>query len=318
MRSVVAIGGNALLPSRRKGGMEEQSVNIRKVVPSLINLMKKGYDVILTHGNGPQVGNILLQNEEAHGKVPSTPLDVCVAETQGQIGYLLQQALKNEVARRGEGLSVLSIVTQVLVDEKDTAFKNPTKPVGPFYDEKRARDLMRRKGWVMREDEQRGGYRRLVASPKPMRIIELDMIESLIENTEKKIIIAGGGGGIPVISKNGLLQGVDAVIDKDYVASLLAVSLQARLLAMLTDVDKVYLNFGKEDQKGLDAMTLEEAKRNLAQGHFPPGSMGPKIRAAIDFLEAGGEKSVICSLGSLEEALAGAEGTIITGHAPLS
>lgn len=311
-RLVIAVGGNALLPPGNNS-VEEQESNIDKITPHIAKLARLGYDIILAHGNGPHVGNILIQNEEAREKVPRNPMDICVAMSQGQIGYMLQQSLANEFLKEKEARSVFALVSEVLVDPNDEAFRNPTKPIGPYYRKRRASQLMKRKGWVMEEDKVRGGYRRLVPSPLPLEVLELEGIREYLRTKPRgKVIIVGGGGGIPVIKKGGEYRGVAAVVDKDCTASLLARELMAETLALVTDVDKVSLNWGTKEQVDLDSMTLAEAKQNLADEQFPPGSMGPKIGAAIEFLEAGGKRAIICSLDGFPEALEGRAGTTIT------
>ncbi|MFQ6106481.1 MAG: carbamate kinase [Thermoplasmata archaeon] len=311
-RIVVAVGGNALLPAGNNA-VEEQEDNVQKITPRIVTLAKLGYDVIITHGNGPQVGNILLQNEEAREKVPANPMDICVAESQGQIGYVLQQSITNELVKENEIRPVFALVSEVVVDPEDEAFSNPTKPIGPYYRKRRAAHLVKRKGWVMEEDKMRGGFRRLVPSPLPLKVLELEGIREFLRMKPRgKVIIAGGGGGIPVIKKGKRYVGVDAVIDKDCTASLLARELMAETLVLITDVDKVSLNWGTKKQVDIDSMTLADAKRYHDEGHFPPGSMGPKIGAAIEFLEAGGKRAIVCSLNGFPEALEGRAGTTIT------
>ncbi|MFQ6127431.1 MAG: carbamate kinase [Thermoplasmata archaeon] len=308
-RIVIAVGGNAILPSGNNA-VEEQEYNVQKITPHIVDLAKLGYDVILTHGNGPQVGNILIKNEEAREKVPANPMDVCVAESQGQIGYVLQQNILSELRRQNEVRPVFALVSQVLVDMKDEAFANPTKPVGPYYRKRRAMHLMKKKGWIMKEDKVRGGYRRLVPSPLPLEVLVMDGIREYLRMKPRgKVIIVGGGGGIPVVKEGNNYVGVDAVIDKDCTASLLARELMAETLVLITDVEKVSLNLGSKDQVDLDTMTLADAKRYLDEEQFPPGSMGPKIRAAIEFLEAGGKRAIVCSLDGFPEALEGRAGT---------
>jgi carbamate kinase len=275
-------------------------------------MMKKGYNVVITHGNGPQVGNILLRNEIADGITPSMPMDVCVAESQGQIGYMIQQSLVNRLNHLGITARVISLVTQVIVDAEDEAFENPTKPIGPYYPEVEAQRLAKEKGWTMMEDKAREGYRRVVPSPEPIEIVESETIIKLLQGEEdREIIIAAGGGGVPVIRTKEGLKGVEAVVDKDLASQVLATSIRAHLLVMLTDVDKVAINYGKPDQKNLNELTLIEAKNYLKEGHFPPGSMGPKVLSAIRFIENGGEESIITTPENLEKALAGERGTRI-------
>jgi carbamate kinase len=310
--AIVAIGGNALLPAKDSGTAEGQRKRIRETCRHLAAVIQRGWDIALVHGNGPQVGNILLQNEAAQATVPALPLDVCVAESQAQIGYVLQQELSNELAARGIRKNVVSIVTQVVVDENDPAMQNPTKPIGPYYDRDRAEELKKTRGWKLVYDR-RGGYRRVVPSPKPIDIVEKATIERLMfTGTTDWVVIAAGGGGVPVIRKNGELIGVEAVIDKDLAAAVLAKVVKEKLLVMLTDVAHVAVNFGKVEQTNIGRMTVAEARHYMAQGHFPPGSMGPKVEAAIEFLEGGGERVIITNPDNFEKALEGVAGTTIT------
>ncbi len=311
--AVIALGGNALLKPDDRGTYEEQMRNVRESARHLASVIEMGYDVIFTHGNGPQVGNILLQNEIAsRDGIPPMPLDVCVAESQGQIGYMIQQALTNELIKRGIKRAVTSLIVQVVVDENDPAFKNPTKPIGPFYSEEEARRLMDEMGWVMREDKARGGWRRVVPSPKPIDIVEKDAIKRLIfGKSPGEIVIAAGGGGIPVVRTSEGYRGVEAVIDKDRASALLARIIEERLFIILTAVDNVYINYGRDDEIALGTVTLDDIKKYHREGHFPPGSMGPKVEAAIDFLENGGEEVIITSPENLESAIKRRKGTHI-------
>ncbi len=308
---LVALGGNAILKHKEKGTADEQFENVRITCEHLVQLIKDGYKIAVTHGNGPQVGDILLKNERAKDILPPMPLDICGAQSQGMIGYMLQQSMRNEMKKAGINIPVVSLTTQTIVYENDVAFKNPTKPIGPFYAVSEAEKLRKEKKWMMVEDSGRG-YRRVVPSPKPMEIVERDTIRTLFESDA--IVIAAGGGGVPVIVKgDGGLEGVIAVIDKDLVAQIFANDIGAEILLMLTDVEKVSLNFGQPDQKNLHEMTIKEAKQYLKEGHFAQGSMAPKIEAAIKFLEAGGEKAVISSLEKGRKALEGKAGTTIHG-----
>jgi carbamate kinase len=311
--AVVAIGGNAILRSKERGTKEELYANLRTACSYLAQLIREGYDIVFTHGNGPQVGNIMVQNELMREDIPPMPLDVCVAESEGEIGYLLQQALTNELAELGLSKTAVSLITQVLVDKNDPAFKNPTKPIGHYYTKKEAKRLMAKNGWQMAEDVARGGWRRIVPSPKPMKILEKNAIAKLVFSGEDSgiVVIVSGGGGIPVIRTEKGYQGVEAVIDKDLAASVLASDIKERLLIMLTDVPKVALNFGTEHQEDLNKVTLEQIKDYLAQGHFAPGSMGPKIEAAISFLERGGKRVVITTPRNLLRAIREEKGTHI-------
>jgi len=289
------------------GSAEAQMGNIRRVCNDLAELVHAGYRIAITHGNGPQVGDIFLKNELARGVSPPMPLDVCGAQSQGMLGYMLQQSMQNALRARGLNLPVVTVVTQVLVDQRDPAFANPTKPIGPFYGEEQAARLGQERGWRLVADAGRG-YRRVVPSPRPVKIVEGDSIQEIWRLGA--IVIGCGGGGIPVIAgSDGELTGVEAVIDKDYCAALLGEKLGAEVLLILADVEKVSLNYRKPNQKDLDQVTVEEAKRFLAEGHFPPGSMGPKVEAAISFLESGGERVIVTSVERAGEALGGRAGT---------
>jgi carbamate kinase len=308
---LVSLGGNAILKHGQKGTAEEQAVNVQNTAKHLVALLRRGEKIAITHGNGPQVGNILLQNEIAKETLPAMPLDVCGAESQGMIGYMFQRALRSELGSRGPNLPVVTIVSQTLVDAEDPAFKNPTKPVGPFYTAKEAQQLRETKGWHVISDSGRG-YRRVVPSPTPLDIIEKETIIRLFETGT--VVIGVGGGGVPVIrEENGELRGVEAVLDKDRTAALLAKILGVETLLILTDVDKVFINYTKSDQRALDKVTVQECRKYLAEGQFPSGSMGPKIESAVSFLQdSTGKRVVIASLEMAEEALKGRAGTTIT------
>ena len=306
---VIAIGGNAITKENQKGTLEEKLENIENCVDSIADLLEMGYQIVLTHGNGPQVGNILLQVEAASQTVPSMPLDVCGAASQGQLGYLLQRTLNNKIKARGIKKEVVTILTQIVVDPADQAFLNPTKPIGPFYTQQDANRIMEEKNQIFKEDSGRG-YRRVVPSPKPVKIVERDIIKMLVE--EGKLVIAAGGGGIPVImSEGGYLQGIEAVIDKDWASAILAGEINADLLIILTGVDQVAINFGKPDVKWIPSMAVSEAKGYRDEGHFPAGSMGPKMDAAIDFVEKTGGRALITSLDKVGAALKRETGTFI-------
>ena len=309
--TVIALGGNAILQPGQKGTFEEQMANVETTCQQLTQMVLSGqYKVVITHGNGPQVGNILLQNETAKDVAAPMPLYVCGAESQGLIGYMIQQSLHNLLQDAGKGdIPVATVVTQVVVDKDDPAFQNPTKPVGPFYSEEEAKRLAAEKGYHIKEDAGRG-WRRVVPSPDPIEIFEKEAIRQLI--AARSIVIASGGGGIPVIKDNGKLQGVDAVIDKDLAGERLAVDVEAKIFLILTDVDQVKLNYKTPQEKGISRMTVTEAKRYRDEGHFAKGSMEPKVRAAIRFIEAGGERAIITSLGKAMDALEGKAGTTIT------
>lgn len=304
---VVALGGNALIQEGEKGTVQEQFANTRRSVEGIVYCIKKGYEVVITHGNGPQVGNMLLMVELSHGKVPELPLGVCVADTEGAIGYMIQQSLVNRLQKEHIKKCVVTILTQVIVDKDDDGFKNPTKPIGPFYSKEEAEKLIEEKGWKMIEDSNRG-YRRVVASPKPIKIVEDESVKRLLESGE--IVIAAGGGGIPVIVKeDGALDGVDVVIDKDLASYVLALDIKADYLMMLTGVESAFLDFGKPNQRPLGTITTQEAERYLTEGHFPPGSMGPKVQAAVNFVKGGGKSAFITGIDKVEESLAGKIGT---------
>ncbi|HLG28843.1 MAG TPA: carbamate kinase [Candidatus Brocadiales bacterium] len=305
---VIALGGNALIRVGQRGTIEEQFENTRKSLDSVIYCLKQGFEVVITHGNGPQVGNELLRVEAARGLVPELPLGVCVADTEGAMGYMIQQSLVNRLRKEGLQKCVVTLLTQVIVDRHDTAFHNPTKPVGPFYTKEQAERFGMERGWNMVEDSKRG-YRRVVPSPMPLEIVEKESVRRLLDAGE--VVIAAGGGGIPVIEKDGNLEGVDVVIDKDLASSVLALSIKANYLLMLTDVEKVFLNFKTPSQKALDILRVDEALRYAKEGHFPPGSMGPKIDAAIRFLKGGGEWAIITSIEKVKESIEGAAGTRI-------
>ncbi len=305
---VIALGGNALIREGQRGTIEEQFENTRKSLDSVIYCLKQGFEVVITHGNGPQVGNELLRVEAARDIVPELPLGVCVADTEGAMGYMIQQSLVNRLRKEGLQKCVVTLLTQVIVDRHDTAFHNPTKPVGPFYKKEQARIFNKERGWNMVEDSKRG-YRRVVPSPMPLEIVEKESVRRLLDAGE--VVIAAGGGGIPVIEEDGNLEGVDVVIDKDLASSVLALSIKANYLMMLTDVEKVFLNFKTPLQRPLDILTVDEASRYAKEGHFPPGSMGPKIDASVRFLKGGGEWAVITSIDKVKESIEGTAGTRI-------
>jgi carbamate kinase len=306
--AVVAIGGNSLIKDKDHQSVPDQFKATRETCKHIANMIENGWNVVITHGNGPQVGFILLRSELASNVLHTVPLDSCGADTQGAIGYMIQQALYNEFQRRGIRKQAVTIITQVLVDKNDAAFKNPTKPIGPFYDEKKATKYQAEQSWNIIEDAGRG-WRRVVASPTPIRIVELEAIKRLLEKAF--VVIAVGGGGIPVVEHENELKGAEAVIDKDYASSLLAIGIKADLLLISTAVEKVALNFGEKTQKFLDKMTLAEARKFHKEGHFPPGSMGPKIEAIVSFLEKGGKEALITNPENIELALQGKTGTRI-------
>ncbi|CAD5245157.1 carbamate kinase [Thermococcus camini] len=308
-RVVIALGGNAILQRGQKGTYEEQMANVMKTARQIVDIILDGdYEVVITHGNGPQVGALLLHmdaGQATHG-IPAQPMDVAGAMTQGQIGYMIQQAIRNELKRRGMDRPVATIVTQTIVDKDDPAFQHPSKPVGPFYDEETAKKLAKEKGWTVIEDSGRG-WRRVVPSPDPKGHVEAEIIQDLVE--KGFIVIASGGGGVPVIEENGQLRGVEAVIDKDLAGERLAEEVNADIFMILTDVNGAAVNFGKPDERWLGKVTVEELKKYYEEGHFKKGSMGPKVLAVIRFVEWGGERAVIASLDRAVEALEGKTGT---------
>ncbi len=308
--ALIAFGGNALLPEHQRGLQAEQMRNAQRAARLMVHIVRKGYELIIVHGNGPQVGNLLIQMEEAVTKVPPFTLEVCDAMTEGSMGFMLEKAIINELRRRSLDKEVATLITQVIVDRDDPAFENPSKPVGPFYTKFRAQALAREKKWKMIEDAGRG-YRQVVPSPRPIDIVSKWIIRDLVR--AGRIVIAGGGGGIPVIiDGRGLFKGIEAVIDKDYVASLIAREVKVDLFIILTNIERVYLDFGKPSQKPIEAMTAEQARIYLQEGQFPAGSMGPKIEAAVEYIRAGGREVLITSASHLKAALLGRSGTRIT------
>jgi carbamate kinase len=309
---VIALGGNAIKQWNQKGFAEEQFENLRRSCSHMMKVIKRGYPIVITHGNGPQVGNLLIQQEKSARSVPAQPLDVCDAMTQGQTGYMIQQTLLNELKDAGIERSVVTLITQVMVDGKDPGFRNPAKPVGPFYSKIQKKKYEKHWGHAFQKIMMKGEYyRRVVPSPDPLRILEARVIRDLFDSGV--IVIASGGGGIPVICDDqGLVHGVEAVIDKDLAAEKLAESVGADFLMILTEVDQVCLNFGKQDQMGLRTLRLQEAKQYLQEGQFPAGSMGPKIEACIRFIEYGGGGAIITCLDCADEALDGKGGTLIS------
>jgi len=307
--AVVAIGGNSLIKDKKHKTVPDQYEATRETCVHIAGMIEQGWDVAIGHGNGPQVGFILRRSELARHELHEVPLDVCGADTQGAIGYMLQQNLYNQFLERGIKKQAATVVTQVLVDRNDQAFQNPAKPIGSFLDEEEALRRREEEGWTVVEDAGRG-WRRVVPSPLPVRVVEVDAVKKLLG--AGFVVITVGGGGIPVVEDEaGNLEGCAAVIDKDYASSLLARSIGAELLLISTVVEKVALNFGKPNQEWLDHMTLEEARKYLAEGHFAPGSMAPKIQAIIWFLEAGGKKAIVTNPENIERALAGETGTHI-------
>ena len=310
---VIALGGNALIRKGQRGTVEEQFENTRKSMEGVLYCLHRGYSIVITHGNGPQVGNLLLMTEACRDRTPELTLGMCVADTEGAIGYMIQQSLTNALRRENRDTCVVTVLTQVVVDKNDRAFSCPTKPIGPFFRKEEAERFQKEKGWDIAEDSYRG-YRRVVSSPNPLKIIEIQAIRCLLG--AGNIVIAAGGGGIPVIIKeNGDLEGVDVVIDKDLASGVLARDINASALVMLTGEENVFLNYKKPNERPLYNITADEAQRYLDEGHFPPGSMGPKIQAAIHFLEWGGSFALITSLDKVSEAFDGRSGTRITKEA---
>lgn len=307
---VIALGGNALQSGKSEATAEAQLEVVKKTCEYIADISCKGYEIGLVHGNGPQVGRILLASETAKDVTPSMPFDVCGAMSQGYIGYHLQQALKYALNKRDKNIPVLTVATQMIVEKKDPAFQNPTKPIGPFYSEEEAKALETEKGYTMKEDAGRG-WRRVVASPLPRKIVEIGAVKKLWDSS---IVISCGGGGIPVVENmDGTMEGVAAVIDKDFAAELLAEQVGADVLMILTEVEKVAVNFNKPDQKDLDKLNLEDAVKYIDEGQFAPGSMLPKVEAAMKFVRANpNKKAIITSLDKAIDALEGKTGTIIT------
>jgi carbamate kinase len=308
---VLALGGNAIIRAKEKGTRDEQWHNIEKTCSIIAELIKQGHKIVITHGNGPQVGNILIKNEMAKDVVPQMPLDVIVSNTQGGIGYCILQTMENYCAGIGLNIPIVALVTQVVVDPRDPAFNDPTKFVGTFYSREEAEDLARQKNYVMKEDFPRG-WRRVVPSPKPKEIVEGKIIEHLVD--EGILVIAAGGGGIPVVRTPNGLVGIEAVIDKDRASEKLAAEIGADALFLLTEVERVCINYGTPKQQELKSMTVAEAAEYLEQWQFPAGSMGPKIEAAISFArEKEGNEAYIVSMDKAHLALSNESGTVIRG-----
>ena len=310
--ALVAVGGNSLIRAGEKGTTAEQLSNAKRTAQALVQLIQLGYRLVITHGNGPQVGAQLLRSERASNVAYSQTLDVCGAASQGEIGYLLEQSLRNELTVSGLDLPVVSIVTQTVVSADDPAMRHPTKPIGPFYSRANAENKRRTLGWHIVEDAARG-YRRVVPSPQPLEIVELDVIRSLI--ARDILVVSTGGGGIPVERVGGQLVGVEAVIDKDRASALLAAELAVDLFAISTDTDFVYLNYKKSDQTALMSVTVSQLEEYHRAGHFPPGNMGPKVESVIHFLRSGGQEAVITSFEHLCDAVQGRAGTRVTSDA---
>jgi carbamate kinase len=305
---LIAIGGNSLIRAGEKGTVAEQMANARRTAAAIVGLVREGYRLVITHGNGPQVGADLLRSERASDQVPPMPLDMCGAATQGEIGYLLGQALRAELDTARLRVPVVSVVTQSVVSKKDPAMKRPSKPIGPFYSRAEAEEKKRVLGWQVVEDAARG-YRRVVPSPEPVEIVELEVIRDLVN--DGVMVVACGGGGIPVIEEDGKHVGVEAVIDKDRASALLASSLGMEIFAISTDADFVYLDYKKPTQRPLYAVTVGDLQRFYAEGQFPPGNMGPKVESALRFLKQGGREVIITSYEHLFDAVHGTAGTHI-------
>ncbi len=306
-RVVVALGGNALSPSGGTGDVREIRAALATTAESLADLVEHGVSLVITHGNGPQVGRILLQQEYAAAQVPPMPMDVCGAQSQGQIGYLLAQTLDSAMSRRGIETRALCLVTQVVVDGRDPAFRRPTKPVGPTYDRAEARRIAHETGYVFRAMPD-GRWRRAVASPRPQRIVEAEPLRQIIDAGH--VVVAAGGGGVPVVEVGDELHGVEAVIDKDLTAARLALLVEADQLVILTEVPRVQVQFGTAAARELTRLSVAEARELLAEGEFPEGSMGPKVRACVNFVSGGGRRAVIGSLAETREVVFGDAGTI--------
>jgi len=306
-RAVIALGGNALIKKGQDGTIYEQFANTRKSSKSIVRMIKEGWEVVITHGNAPQVGAILLQNQAAKDITPAMPLGICVAESEGLIGYMIQQCLSNALKKEHIEKPVIALITQVIVDENDPSLSNPTKPIGLYYEEEEALQKLKEGCHMTRQPR---GWRMVVPSPDPKRIVEGDIIRKMMD--DGIVVIASGGGGMPVVEKEGQsLDGLEAVIDKDLAAERLAEAVEAEVLLILTDVEKVYLYYSTPKQKALDTISLKELKKHYEEGHFPPGSMGPKILAAIRFLEFGGKKVIISNIEKGWKALKGETGTLI-------
>ncbi|MCR5036745.1 MAG: carbamate kinase [Bacteroidales bacterium] len=302
---VVALGGNALLRSNQKGTYKEQIENVTETCEALMSFIKNGDNLIIGHGNGPQVGNVMLQHEAGAKmfEVQSMPMDFCVSETQGSIGYMIETGFRKVLSQHGYKHNIVTLVTRVLVDGNDPMFKNPTKPVGPYYEKEEAEEYAAATGAIFKEDPKGRGWRKVVASPKPLEINNIELVEQLARGGN--IVVTVGGGGIPVVEKDGYYVGVEAVIDKDLASSLAAVQVKADEFYILTDVPQAYINFRKENEKALGRITVAEAKKYLEEGQFTEGSMAPKMRAAIKFVEETGHEAVITDATSLGNPNAG-------------
>ena len=307
---VLALGGNAILPSDKSGTITEQFAITRLTMAQIAHLVAQGRDVVLTHGNGPIVGNIVLRNEAVRDEMPPMPLGICVADSQGGIGYMIQQVLRNALREEGIDRDVVTLITQVRISPEDPALGNPTKPIGPFYTAAEARLLEVEERWEMVEDSNRG-YRRVVPSPRPLEIVEEEVVRKLVDTGT--IVVTVGGGGIPVILENDKLDGVEAVVDKDFASAVLAKMLGAGRMIIVTDIDAVYENFGSDNARPLRTLTIDEAESMLQAGQLPVGSMGSKIEAAVDFVRSTGNDAFITRPEDILSAVAGSAGTRITG-----
>jgi len=310
--ALIAMGGHAFTQGDEIGTVEDHERNAVKIATILMTMVERNYNVVITHGNGPQVGNLLIQQECARDETPAMPLDVLVAMTAGSLGYILQQALLNELRKNDVRRYVVTVVTQVIVDENDPAFQNPNKPIGPFLSKAEAERRRDEMGWEIREDAAGRGYRRLVPSPRPIKVIQRDMIREAA--SAGHLVIACGGGGIPVKdSAEGQYSGLEAVVDKDLTSSVLGANIGAELMIILTSEPQVFTHFGKPEQRAISAVTLDEIERLKAEGHFPPGSMGPKIDAVIHFLKQGGRRALVTDADSLTDAIEGRAGSHFIG-----
>ena len=311
--AVIALGGNSIRDKGQRGTVAEQFANTRRSVKPIVELLERDYNFILTHGNGPQVGDLMLQSELAKDEVPETPLGVADAMTCGSMGYMIEQCLQNTMIRRGVWRHIVTIPAQIIVDRNDPAMDAPSKPIGPFYSKEQADALIAERGWVVKEDAKRG-YRRYVASPYPIDIVEKDAINHLLD--DGYLLITGGGGGIPVYyEEDGTIEGVDCVIDKDLASMKLAIAVGARILIIITGVPQVTLHFGTPEEKALSRITLAQARHYYQQGEFPAGSMGPKMMAAIEFIQAHPQNRVIITdVENLVDAVEGKAGTQIVAY----
>ena len=304
---VIALGGNALIKKGQKGTVYEQFANTREALEDIFPIIKQGHNLVISHGNGPQVGAIVIRTEMTKEEAYYIPLGVAVAETQGEIGYMIEQSLQNKLHREGIKRKVVTVLTQVICDKDDPSIKRPTKPIGPFYSAEQIKSYQK-DGVKYAKDAAGRGFRRVVPSPKPLEIVEGETIDPLVK--KGTIVIACGGGGMPVyLEPDGRLEGIDGVVDKDLASSVLASRIKADRLIILTEVEKVALNFNMPEQKDLDKLSVKEAEKHLREGQFPPGSMGPKVKACLDFLERGGKQAVITSIKTLPQALKGETGT---------